>query len=193
MLSTAGERAEKTMLILDGTVKVVSAAPNQREVILDILGLGDLIAEEAVAEERNAYGASVVRDTVVFSMPAAAIRALLARSPEFAMAWIRGAYTGKRRLQERVTELAYGNIEDRLSRILAHLMKQHGVKTTKGNTMLRFPLTHQELANMIGATRETTTVAVGRLRSAGVIGFRERKIILKEKVKIETPQEEKLG
>lgn len=193
VVCAAGERLEHAMLILDGTVKVTAPAPNRREVILDVLGSGDLVGEECVVDERPAYGASVMRDAIVVAIPANVIRSLLARNADFALAWIKYGAASKQRLQQRVTELAYGNIEDRLFRILYHLSKQHGTRTSKGNTILRFPLTHQEIANLIGATRETTTVAVGRLKLAGVIGVRERKIILKDKIRVESPQEERAG
>ena len=193
VLCTAGERTELIHLILDGIIKISTFAFNEKEVILDILGTGDLVGEEALADERSGYTASVMRDAMMLSVPAAAVRALLARSPEFALAWIRNSYVSKFRLQQRMTELAYGSIEDRLFRILCHLVRHHGMKTSKGNSILQFPLTHQELGNLIGATRETTTVAVGRLKSAGIIGFRERKIILRDRTRSDSAEEEKVG
>ncbi|GAC1362792.1 MAG: hypothetical protein NVSMB3_11140 [Acidobacteriaceae bacterium] len=97
------------------------------------------------------------------------------------------------RIEERVTEVAYGNIDKRLIRLLTHLSRYHGTRTRKGNLVLRFTLTHHELANLIGATRETTTLAMGRLKAEGLIGFFERKIVLRERPHTEVEPEEKAG
>ncbi|HET6385375.1 MAG TPA: Crp/Fnr family transcriptional regulator [Armatimonadota bacterium] len=192
-LFSPGDRPDKVTLILDGAVKVTAPAANKREVILDIQGAGDVVGEDAIGNEPRATGAVVMRDAALFSFPAAAVRTLWSRSPEFALAWIRYLAGGKQRLQERVIELAYGNIEDRLFRMLFHLARYHGVSTNKGNTVLKFRLTHQELANLIGATRETTTLAVGRLKSSGALSFMDGKIVLKDRLRSEAAQEERAG
>jgi CRP/FNR family transcriptional regulator, cyclic AMP receptor protein len=193
VLFSPDDRADRLMLILEGAVKSTVTAANQREVILEILGPGDIVGEDAVSEERRITGASVMRESTMATFQANAILPLCSENPAFACAWLKYGLGLKRRLQERVAELAYGNIEDRLFRMLHHLALYHGATTKKGNTILRFPLTHQEMANLIGATRETTTLAVGRLRASGAISFLERKIVLKDRVQTEALADERVG
>lgn len=188
---SVGDRAERVLLVLDGAVKITASAANAREVILDLLGQGEMVGDEALTDERRSVNAIVLRDARLLSFPVAAIRTLWSRNADFASAWIRYVSSSRQRLHERIAELAYGNIEDRLLRVLVHLARYHGARTKKGNTVLKFPLTHQELANLIGATRETTTLAVNRLKETGTITLVERKIVMRDKNR--TDVEEKAG
>ena len=179
VLFEAGDHAERIMLVISGAVKLTFMLVNGREVIVDLVGPGDLVGDDAVCEDRRDTGASVLREATFVSLPAAAVKSALSQNTDFAVAWIGRSIKKRRRLQARIPELAYGNIEDRLLRMLKQIGTLHGSTNEDGEVELRFPLTHQELSELIGATRETTTLAMGRLRATGQIKFVERRIVLK--------------
>jgi CRP/FNR family transcriptional regulator, cyclic AMP receptor protein len=199
-LFSEGDRAERVYVILNGAIKVTSEASNHREVILDVLGGTDLVGEEAIGSDRRSTTALAMTDTLVMGFPAAAIRTLWSRNPEFAMAWAKYLAASRSKIQQRITELSYGTIEDRLYRVLLHLARpdESGHKpdasaTKKGILTLKYKLTHQEFANLIGATRETTTLAVGRLKSTGAVQILDGKILVRDTARSDTHLEEKLG
>ncbi|MCA1595987.1 MAG: Crp/Fnr family transcriptional regulator, partial [Chloroflexi bacterium] len=129
------DRAEKVVLVLSGVVKTTVRLEGGREIILNLFGPGDLVGDEAVSQERRRAGASVLRDAVVVLFPTGTLQALWARHSDFANAWIDHIFQERLRLESRITELAYGNIEDRLMRMLTHLSEHHGTRTN-GSPMM---------------------------------------------------------
>ncbi|MBS1243985.1 MAG: cAMP-binding protein, partial [Deltaproteobacteria bacterium] len=65
----------------------------------------------------------------------------------------------------------------RLAKVLLTLGAEHGVKTPKG-ILLTLRLTHEELANLIGTTRETVSTQMGRFRRMGLIRREGKSLLL---------------
>jgi CRP-like cAMP-binding protein len=62
-------------------------------------------------------------------------------------------------------------------RLLIELAEAHG-QVVGVNYGIRFPLSHQELASLIGVTRETVTITLGQLEEAGLVRVQRRKVII---------------
>ncbi len=95
------------------------------------------------------------------------------RNPRLALALSQQVFRRMVGVQNRMEDLVFKRVHTRLSRTLLDLMERHGQREARG-IALGFPITHQELANMIGSTRETTTAALGDLERQGLIDKRAR-------------------
>jgi CRP-like cAMP-binding protein len=82
-----------------------------------------------------------------------------------------------RKIQSRVEDLVFRDVPERLAHVLLELSKTEGVPEGGGNR-IRAKLTHQELANLIGCTRETVSNTLGQFREQGMIRIDGRSITI---------------
>lgn len=172
VLYRAGDRGGSVYRVDEGLLKLILDTAGGRERILLLAGPGDLIgtltgssagySESAEALSEEAVVSSIPRD----ELPLAAAERLLEAAA-------------------RRVETLYDTIADserpvlvRLARTLARLGSRFGQRAEGGTLRLTVPLTHEQLAAMIGSARETTSTALGELRSAGAIsGTRGRYLL----------------
>jgi CRP-like cAMP-binding protein len=88
---------------------------------------------------------------------------------------------GQRReaVEDQVEDLAFRDVGGRLARFLLHLAARQEEQAADGRTLLTTRLTHQELANCIGTTRETLTLTIDRFKTDGWIEFEGRIIAIR--------------
>ena len=80
--------------------------------------------------------------------------------------------------REALEDLAFRDIQARLSRQLLKLSDEYGVETKDG-ILIGFPVTHKELADMIGSARENTTLALNRFEREGILDKSRYRIVIK--------------
>jgi len=157
-----GDPARWFCLVKNGHVKIVRHARTGRDVVLELLGAGEMFGGVAVIERRP-YPASAqaTEPSVVVKIPQEAIVALADREPsiirEIALMIgrrLRGAH-------DSVRSLAADPVEARLAAALVRLADREGRRSAAG-IALPFPLTRQSLADMTGTTVETTIRIVSR-------------------------------
>lgn len=82
-------------------------------------------------------------------------------------------------LEMLVEELTFKTVMERTVSLFVKLNKKFGVPFNGAN-MINIPLTHYDIASMIGSTRESTTVALNKLKNQGLIDSRRKRIIIKD-------------
>src|SRR2546427_673280 len=80
--------------------------------------------------------------------------------------------------EEEIADLAFQDVPGRLASLLLRLGEAYGERDG-GGLRLTLRLTHQDIASMIGATRETVTSTLSRFRDAGLIATEHRSIVIK--------------
>ena len=79
--------------------------------------------------------------------------------------------------EERLASMLFRNVEARLAEFLVKAAARWGIPEPRG-VLIAAPFTHQEMASMIGSTRETVTLTLGELRKKGVIDIDRRRIVV---------------
>lgn len=161
-LYRAGDRADTVFRVVHGLVKLAIDVPTGRERIVGVAGPGDLIGalapgQAALRESAEALSASVVV-TVVPRSDAAAFEPALFRAAGDQLTRVTDA------LEDGELSVAA-----RLARALLRLGERFGQVSEEGFVRITLPLTHENLAAMIGAARETTTATLGEMRRSGVL------------------------
>src|SRR3990172_7941202 len=88
--------------------------------------------------------------------------------------------------EETIESLAFRDVPERLALLLVRLAEAYGEPHGQGRRLaLRF--THQDLASMIGATRETVTNVLTKFRDDGLIAIDERHIVIRDLAKLRAP------
>ncbi len=155
-----GDEAEGVFRIDEGLVKLSLDLPSGKERILGIAGPGDFIG--SLAPGQRVYGETSTALSPRVRLSASAHRDALA--PLLHQA----AGTQLERLRETLEDGELP-VPARLARTFLRLGERFGALSETGAVHLTLPLTHDTLAAMIGAARETTTATLGEMREAGAL------------------------
>lgn len=183
-IAAQGEPPRSFMLIGSGRVKLERKS-GDRALPLGHRGPGQMVGESAVGGAAVATeNATVVDDVQALSLPIGALRAQLAGDPALRAAMAGAIVRQHRALEQRLEGLLLQGVEVRLGTFLLDATERWGQDHPDGQ-LLTAPFTHAEIALLIGSTRETVTLVLGKLRREGLISFERRRIILRDSVRLE--------
>ena len=175
-----GDAAAWLCLVKTGRVRIVRHSRTGKDVVLELLGPGEVFGGVAVIERRP-YPASAqaTEPSVVVRIPADVVVDLAARHPSVVreMALLIGRRL--RAAHDSVKSLSVEPVEVRLAASLLRLAEREGVPTKLG-VELPFHLTRQSLADMSGTTVETTIRVVGRWLRDELVEDRDGRLILRD-------------
>lgn len=164
-----GDAARWLCVVRSGRVKIVKHSHAGKDVVLEILGPGEVFGAVAVIERRSyPAAAQALEPTTVVKIPAETVVAVTERYPSLIkeMALMMGRRL--RAAHDTVRSLAVEPVEARLAATLVRLAEREGVKGRRG-VELPFHLTRQSLADMSGTTVETAIRVVGRWLRDGLV------------------------
>jgi CRP/FNR family transcriptional regulator, cyclic AMP receptor protein len=170
------QEADAVLLVLAGHLKVTLTSPEGKEAVIAFRGPGELVGELAALDGGSRSATAVaLEDSEALVIPASAFRDFLRAHPDAAMALLRTLSDRLREGAGRLLELSAYDTLGRLSARLVELAEGHGEQTGDG-IRIRLPLTQEELAGSIGASREAATKALQSLRELGWVRTGRREI-----------------
>lgn len=183
------EPGDAMYIIARGRVKVVMPGDGGREVILNILKAGDFFGEMALVEKDSPRSADVVsaEDTRVLVLKREVFVDHVLQSPKIALNIMSELSRRLRRADELISDLALLDVGARIARIIFELGERDGVDTEEGRVVRERP-TQQDIASMIGTSRETVSRMLSDWQRAGLIEMRGRELVLKHKFKMQPPR-----
>ena len=161
----------------EGLVKLVSHSGKGAGTILYILRPTDIFGELLLVEERRPFNALAVTDVLVGVLSRKDFIELLSAIPRFRLNFIRILSRRLALVEKGVTEFSHTRSYQRLAKVLLQICGEHGVETP-GGVMLRLSLTHADLADMLGTTRETVTNQLNRFRRMGLVWAHRRHLVV---------------
>jgi CRP-like cAMP-binding protein len=168
---------EPTVLILaSGRVKIYDLTSEGRETILAFIEQGELFGELAAldGEPRQEF-AEAVESSEILAIPGEDFLTLLGSRADLALSVTRLVGLRRRRIENRLRNILFLPSRARLVRLLIELIETHGELLGTRHT-IRFPLTHQDLASLIGVTRETVTLTLHQLQEEGLIAVERQRV-----------------
>lgn len=186
--------ADGVLLLASGRVRICGFTPEGKQSILSFIEPGEVFGELSVLESgpRDEFAEAVKASTVLL-ISASEMRRVIDEVPTVALRVTKLMGLRRKRVERRLKYLLFHSNRDRLVHLLLELAGQYGIVVTEG-VDLGINLAHQDLAGMIGSTRETVTIVLGELQKAGLIKVGRQKILLKEiqklaeSVHLEPPQ-----
>ncbi len=164
-------------LVLSGKVKVAKAGAGGKETILAIHRTGDFFGEMSLLDGKTAPATvSAMEDSRIISVSGTDFHKYLLHN-EKVMLQIIQVLCGRLRQVWQTQSLNSSTADARIRRGVYDLAKRHGIRDAHG-TIIDLKITHQELAEMVGTSRETVTRVLTRLREQGVIEIDQRRITL---------------
>ena len=185
VLCAEGTPATALFLIVRGVVKLVRALESGRDIIVELLGRGDLFGESALADGAMYDTRAVcVHPSTVLAIPREAALRFLAAHPEAVRNLLALMNESVVRAHRRVEDLAVFGVRQRIARFLIRLADWAG-RADQGRTVVPVALSRQELAALVGTTMETAIRVMSGLRREGLVQPARRGIVLPNRAALE--------
>lgn len=161
-----GSLGDYMYLIQEGQVKVTKMSEDGREKILEILSAGDFVGEMSLLDrEPRSASVKTTRACLLLALSRHDFLGLLRENPEISMEMICELTRRIRETDEQIRGLLFERVEGRTRRILRRMAKD---EIASDPERLATPtITHQQLADLVGTSRETITRVVKELKDAG--------------------------
>ena len=180
LLLDEGDRSDALYLVRSGRVKVFVADENGRELVLTNIGPGEYFGEVALDGGPRSAAAVTLEPCTLLVIPGADVKRMLSANPEFALSLLFKLTHRIRTLTTAIKALALQDVYGRLARLLEEL------STVKdGKTVVEGRLTHQAVAERIGASREMVSRLLKDLGRGGYISVQRNSIVINRKLPLE--------
>jgi len=181
-IAAQGGRLEAAILVVRGKIRAVCRAVNGREISVEMFRAGDLIADGALAPETPlANDWEAVEASTLLLIPREAFLSCLRATPELALALGAALVARLERSKQLATGLALAGVQERVVSRLVAIGRQDGTPGPEG-LLIRNRPTQQELANQIGACRETVSRTVSELVRQGLLTPRGRSLLVSKQL-----------
>jgi CRP-like cAMP-binding protein len=174
------DRNDSVALLARGRVRLYHLTNEGKQAILAIMDPGEMFGELSLMEDgsRDEFAEAMEKTTVIL-VPREEVQSLMAEYPDVALGVTRLMGFRRQRIERRLKSLLFKSNRERLVHLLVELSAKYGQQTEDG-VQIGIKLSHQELANIIGSTRETVTVLLGELQTEGSLLIRRRQLIIKQ-------------
>jgi len=178
LIYSSTEPGHSVMILASGRVKIKDITPEGKETILAFIEEGEIFGELALLDSQpRGEFAEAVEDSQVLVIPREELLWLMEQRPDVSLSVTKLVGFRRKRIEHRLRNVLFLSSRERMVHLLLELVESHGDR--RGNTCeIRLPLSHQDLASLIGLTREMVTRVLGELRAEGLVEVRRRRIIV---------------
>ncbi|WP_294532227.1 Crp/Fnr family transcriptional regulator [uncultured Rhodoblastus sp.] len=176
-----GEPAERFFLLLHGRLRVTRLNPQGQQMVARFIAPGDMFGV-AMAIQVEAYPgtATAAVDSLALAWPNAVWSALLARHPSLAVKTMQSLGARLQDSQKRILDLSTQQVEQRIAGAVLQLAQQAGRKTEDG-LLIDFPLSRQDLAEMIGTTLHTVSRTFSAWEAIGLVECGRQRVVVRDR------------
>jgi CRP/FNR family transcriptional regulator, cyclic AMP receptor protein len=168
-----GEIPRSTMVVQSGIVKVYGITGSGDQRTITLLSAGDIFPVECVFDKSRVslYYYEAITDCNIFSVPKTDFLAALENDSGLKNHIFQEYMAHYTSATMHIYALEHSHAQDKLVYILQYLVARFGEKQPDGLTRINLRLSHQDIAEMVGLTRETTAVELHRLKDKGLIDY----------------------
>jgi CRP/FNR family cyclic AMP-dependent transcriptional regulator len=174
-----GEPSNSMYILLSGRAKVQRSDSEGKEVILAVLSSGDWFGEMSMIDDAPRSASVITLESCDFmAIEKASFKQMLAQSTDVCMAVMRGLVGRLREADRKIETLALLDVYGRVARVLLDFSEE-----VNGERVVKHRLPRQEIAKMIGASREMVSRVMKGLETDGfVVALPEGRLLLREKL-----------
>ncbi len=173
-----GESSELVYFLKKGKVKLSYLDQSGKEFTVDIIDKGELFGEMSlVSEEGRSLKAEAIEDVVLCTVSKRDFLHFIRENPQLSLSVAKQIGQHKREIQTSLTDLIFKDVPTRLAGVLCKMADDYG-RNVNGDLEIGLRFTHEELAKLIGSTRETTTARLNEFEADGLIEKDREKIVI---------------
>lgn len=169
MLYMEGEPLDAVHFLVDGRVKLSVTSEDGKEQILAVPGPGDFFPYTSLFNGTCATSAHAITDITTLAIKPGDLTDLISREPAVAAALLAGAAQHISHLEETIRDFSLRSVPGRIARVLLEEAQRYGEPSGRGYEF-PFRFTQQDLAHLVGASRETVSRTLSAFRREGAIG-----------------------
>jgi CRP/FNR family transcriptional regulator len=177
-LFSEGDPGDKLYIILSGKIKLTKAAPDGRENLLSVHGPGEMFGELSLFDPiPRTSSATAVTNADLAGVAHDKLRSWLSTRPEVAMHLLQALAQRLRRINEVKADLVFTDVPGRVAKALLDLSERFGTPGMLG-IQVTHDLTQEELAQLVGASRETVNKALADFTARGWIQLAAKSVLI---------------
>ena len=173
-----GDPGDRLYVVVEGKVKLHRASPDGRENMLAVLGPSEMIGELSLFDPgpRTAT-ATALTEVKLLGLGHGDLLPLLHARPEVSIALLRAIARRLRRTNDVMSDLVFSDVPGRVAKALLDLADRFG-RTADDGVHVHHDLTQEELAQLVGASRETVNKALADFASRGWLRLEPRSVVI---------------
>jgi CRP-like cAMP-binding protein len=181
MLFRQGDPGSHLYLVESGRIKITTLSPDGREAFVAIMGPGQVFGELSLFEEQQrSADARAMEASVVHALAHDDFRPYVGAHPEVAWELLKVLVRMVRRQDQAIQDMVFLDVGGRVARRLLDLAEQHGEAVGDGAIRIDVPITQEELAQMVGASRESVNKALGSFMDRGWVTLDGRHYVVND-------------
>ena len=170
-----GDDANNLYFLIQGRVKILIAGDDGKEIILGEKGPGSYVGELALLGEGiRTASVQTLEDCQFLVLSRQSFESLLRTRPDIALSLLHDLAKKVRSLSDDLSDFALLDVYGRMSKLLRNAAVEEGAQ------LITPPLTHQDIADRIGASREMVSKILKDLRAGGYVDVIKKRIILRK-------------
>ncbi|HHU10821.1 MAG TPA: Crp/Fnr family transcriptional regulator [Intrasporangiaceae bacterium] len=180
VLFNEGDQGDKLYVIAEGKIKLGRTSADGRENLLAILGPGEMFGELSLFDPgpRTAT-ATAIAETQILGLSNEQLQQFLSARPHVAGTLLAALARRLRRTNESIADLVFTDVPGRVAKALLDLSRRFG-RPVENGIMVAHDLTQEELAQLVGASRETVNKALADFASRGWLKLEARAVLLQD-------------
>ena len=178
ILFNEGDSGDRLYIVTDGKIKLGIKSIDGRENLLAVLGPGEMFGELSLFDPSpRTATATALTDAKLLGLGQEDLNLWLAEHPEVAKHLLRALAQRLRRTWEAVGDLVFSDVPGRVAKALSELAQKFGTRNNDG-LHVAHDLTQEELAQLVGASRETVNKALADFATRGWVRLEARAVVI---------------
>jgi CRP/FNR family transcriptional regulator len=175
-----GDQGDKLYAVIEGKIKIARTAADGRESLQTVVGPGEMFGELSLFDPRpRTAGAVAITDSVLASLAHDALRPWITQHSDVAVQLLQALVQRLRRTNDVMADLVFSDVPSRVAKTLLNLAERFGQQSPEG-VHVAHDLTQEELAQLVGASRETVNKALADFSGRGWIRIESRAVVIKD-------------
>lgn len=173
-----GDPGDRLYIIVSGKVKLARHAPDGRENLLSVMGPSDMFGELSIFDPGPRTSSAVcVTEVTAATMDSAMLKAWIENHPEISQQLLRVLARRLRRTNASLADLIFTDVPGRVAKTLLQLANRFGSQEG-GALRVNHDLTQEEIAQLVGASRETVNKALATFAHRGWIRLEGKSVLI---------------
>ena len=178
VIFSEGEPGDRLYIIGSGKVKIGRKSPDGRENLLMVAGPSDMFGELSIFDPGpRTSSATAVTEVRAYTMDRSALREWIGKRPEIAEQLLRVLARRLRRTNNMLADLIFTDVPGRVAKSLLQLARQFGSQES-GLLRVTHDLTQEEIAQLVGASRETVNKALADFAHRGWLRLEGKSVLI---------------
>lgn len=178
ILFNEGEVGDRLYVVLEGKIKLTRTSPDGRENLLSVLGPSEMFGELSLFDPRPRTASAIaVTECRLAGLGHDDLRPWLTGHPEVAVQLLRALAQRLRKTNDVMADLVFTDVPGRVAKALLDLAERFGQPSDTG-LHVHHDLTQEELAQLVGASRETVNKALADFAARSWLRIEARAVVI---------------